>query len=428
MPPRRSSRSRAPDAQPTPAGPSSTPSDITTGKRKRGQSAAANETDAETENVTQSTSRSKPASSSSRTRSKPSSTASISKGRASVGPERTSRASAKARSTKRLEEVPEIEEGSDLDEEGVHGEHERADDIDERRTEAPPARKRSRKSVDDYEEPREEEEEVRKPSRRGRPRQAIKEEEEADPPPAPKTRRSSAKPPSSGKTKTTRSSRRPLRVESESEEESEQGVQEKEEDKEDAILISDDENGALPVLSGGSRKPASRKAASKQSQSMGISSSKPSRNADSSEQQEDENIVLTPRPRKSAPAIPRSNPIVQQQATTEAQEDDLDGFDQVYQASPRRGKRPEADKNSTPSQASRTPRRVPPVEEEEEKSLLEPRVRPQSQSHPPPVEEAKGPSTRLVIHKMVLVNFKSYAGRQEIGPFHKVRAENVRIR
>ncbi|KAF8753966.1 SMC proteins Flexible Hinge Domain [Rhizoctonia solani] len=30
-----------------------------------------------------------------------------------------------------------------------------------------------------------------------------------------------------------------------------------------------------------------------------------------------------------------------------------------------------------------------------------------------------GPKKRLVIHKIALVNFKSYAGRQEIGPFHK---------
>jgi len=29
------------------------------------------------------------------------------------------------------------------------------------------------------------------------------------------------------------------------------------------------------------------------------------------------------------------------------------------------------------------------------------------------------PKPRLTIHKLVLVNFKSYAGRQEIGPFHK---------
>lgn len=30
------------------------------------------------------------------------------------------------------------------------------------------------------------------------------------------------------------------------------------------------------------------------------------------------------------------------------------------------------------------------------------------------------PSTRLLIQKIVLNNFKSYAGRVEIGPFHKV--------
>ncbi|KAI5119782.1 hypothetical protein M0805_009253 [Coniferiporia weirii] len=34
-------------------------------------------------------------------------------------------------------------------------------------------------------------------------------------------------------------------------------------------------------------------------------------------------------------------------------------------------------------------------------------------------EEPQGPKSRLVIHKMALVNFKSYAGRQVIGPFHK---------
>ncbi|KAF8917317.1 Structural maintenance of chromosomes protein 4, partial [Haplosporangium bisporale] len=37
-----------------------------------------------------------------------------------------------------------------------------------------------------------------------------------------------------------------------------------------------------------------------------------------------------------------------------------------------------------------------------------------------PVKELPSePVPRLVIEKMVLVNFKSYAGRQEIGPFHK---------
>ena len=60
---------------------------------------------------------------------------------------------------------------------------------------------------------------------------------------------------------------------------------------------------------------------------------------------------------------------------------------------------------------------------EEEHSLLDPPFpaspRKAAQAAPPP-EELSGPKPRLVIHKLVLVNFKSYAGRQEIGPFHKV--------
>jgi hypothetical protein len=34
--------------------------------------------------------------------------------------------------------------------------------------------------------------------------------------------------------------------------------------------------------------------------------------------------------------------------------------------------------------------------------------------------DQKPPEKRLTIHKLVLENFKSYAGRQEIGPFHSV--------
>ncbi|CAE6448952.1 unnamed protein product [Rhizoctonia solani] len=42
-----------------------------------------------------------------------------------------------------------------------------------------------------------------------------------------------------------------------------------------------------------------------------------------------------------------------------------------------------------------------------------------SQVEPKAPEVPAGPKKRLVIHKIALVNFKSYAGRQEIGPFHK---------
>ena len=64
-------------------------------------------------------------------------------------------------------------------------------------------------------------------------------------------------------------------------------------------------------------------------------------------------------------------------------------------------------------------------DEEIEESLLDPippsMFQAQSLSQaPPPPEEPTGPKSRLTIHKMALVNFKSYAGRQEIGPFHKV--------
>ena len=70
--------------------------------------------------------------------------------------------------------------------------------------------------------------------------------------------------------------------------------------------------------------------------------------------------------------------------------------------------------------------REPVVEEEEEKSLFEPPPMPPPPSiAPPPPEEPSGPKSRLMIHMMALVNFKSYAGRQVIGPFHKVRLSQV---
>ncbi|KAJ7783053.1 RecF/RecN/SMC [Mycena metata] len=60
-------------------------------------------------------------------------------------------------------------------------------------------------------------------------------------------------------------------------------------------------------------------------------------------------------------------------------------------------------------------------EDEEEKSLFDPppMPTPAQLAQLAVVEEPTGPKSRLVIHKMALVNFKSYAGRQEIGPFHK---------
>jgi structural maintenance of chromosome 4 len=66
------------------------------------------------------------------------------------------------------------------------------------------------------------------------------------------------------------------------------------------------------------------------------------------------------------------------------------------------------------------PSNTPPVYEE--KSLLDNLPASPSKAKRPalPLEDHQGPRPRLVIHKLVLVNFKSYAGCQEIGPFHRV--------
>lgn len=66
------------------------------------------------------------------------------------------------------------------------------------------------------------------------------------------------------------------------------------------------------------------------------------------------------------------------------------------------------------------PSNTPPVYEE--KSLLDnlPTSPSKAKRPPLPLEDLQGPRPRLVIHKLVLVNFKSYAGCQEIGPFHRV--------
>ena len=44
-------------------------------------------------------------------------------------------------------------------------------------------------------------------------------------------------------------------------------------------------------------------------------------------------------------------------------------------------------------------------------------VRSRAMAVPVP-QESSGPKARIVITHLVLINFKSYAGRQEVGPFH----------
>jgi structural maintenance of chromosome 4 len=82
---------------------------------------------------------------------------------------------------------------------------------------------------------------------------------------------------------------------------------------------------------------------------------------------------------------------------------------------------PSAQPRSQHNGAAQVVSNLTPEIEEEEKSLFGPPPMPEPSSLPHAIpEEPAGPKSRLVIHKMALINFKSYAGRQEIGPFHKV--------
>lgn len=96
---------------------------------------------------------------------------------------------------------------------------------------------------------------------------------------------------------------------------------------------------------------------------------------------------------------------------------ELDSEDESFMASggPARKRQPKKEKESTAS--------VVEESEEEDIDMSEPAPRPSAPPLTQPIhkepEEPQGPRPRLIIHKLVLVNFKSYAGRQEIGPFHK---------
>ncbi|KAI6136025.1 hypothetical protein F5141DRAFT_4647 [Pisolithus sp. B1] len=387
MLPRRSSRSTRTSGESAPAvAPTSSGS-----KRKRGQSAALNEVDDEKENVSKLGTKS---SSSSRTR-RPSSRAS------SVGAPSRAYRSTRASARGNLREVEE-EEG---EEHGVEEEQVTED------SEVPRVRKRSRNSTEKEEEDEEvvrseEEEEPPKKPARGRRDQTVAEvkEEAEEVKPASRSRRPPAKPPSSRAA--TRLSRKPVQVETDVEEE------------EIVPLSEDDSDGVLPIPKGGKRTAG--KSQSRGGRPRQTSGKVPSDQEDPAVQQSsvgEAGNASTPQPRNSLPTTPVKT--VSHPASHEHDGDDLDGFDETFKGSPMRSRRQDA-KNNPPSQS--TKRAAVAVADEEEKSLLEPREpkpKPQSQIQISHAEEPSGPRSRLVIHKMVLINFKSYAGRQEIGPFHK---------
>lgn len=243
-----------------------------------------------------------------------------------------------------------------------------------------PEKKKSRKSVEGEDEDEDDEiVELPKP-RRGRVKKIVQDDDEVQEVKPP--RRSSAKPRST-------QSRKTAKVE----------VSDDEELK-DIITISEDDEEVKPT-----RRSSAKSRPTRSRKPILISED---------EEEEIQEVTLdpnvTPRPRNSFPAVPleHNSPVAEDDM------DDLDGFQEEFHQTPRRAPRQSQQSQATPK------RPAPPLKEEEEMSLLEPRVRPTSVMQPPAPEEQSGPKPRLVIHKMVLVNFKSYAGRQEIGPFHKV--------
>lgn len=111
----------------------------------------------------------------------------------------------------------------------------------------------------------------------------------------------------------------------------------------------------------------------------------------------------------SGPAKPASSPAARAPEAEDSEDDGdetirLDAPPLIQETAPTPG--PSTPLRASAARASSSTPVAPP---------LSPSAPAASQDPAPP----KGPTPRLTIHKIVLVDFKSYANRQEIGPFHK---------
>ena len=141
--------------------------------------------------------------------------------------------------------------------------------------------------------------------------------------------------------------------------------------------------------------------------------------------------VSTSNGRKSKPtAPPPSSKAPAHQSSEEVEDSDIEPM--PMKKKPSKPKAPAkrvaaSSDDADPEKSGNNTSAAVTQDDDVEESLLDPvppslslsRAGSLSQVQPP--DEPKGPKARLTIHKMALVNFKSYAGRQEIGPFHKVR-------
>ena len=136
-----------------------------------------------------------------------------------------------------------------------------------------------------------------------------------------------------------------------------------------------------------------------------------------SDSDEDEEVKPTRKGRKAKVSAPRKPP---KKAVPPVPVDESDD-DEVKPLPPPRSKSASAKIEENRKASGKAAAEHAEQEEEEEKSLFEPPpIPPPSRLPQTALEESSAPKARLVIHKLALINFKSYAGRQEIGPFHKV--------
>lgn len=222
-------------------------------------------------------------------------------------------------------------------------------------------------------------------------------------------------------------------------------IQEGSDQEEEGIEQEGDKSRARRSVS--KAKPKAALAAKKRSTSASVASEK--------EDSEDELGLSPPRP-KVKKAGPAPNPKANKQVITSEDEDEaeeeLQNALRARRAStatvaasepptPTIQPREEDDRSATPRASEGAPEiRVEKADSDDndeastvgQKTPTKPRSPSQKplaplkslhSSAPAPAQaphpSQSGPKPRLTIHKLVLVNFKSYAGRQEIGPFHK---------
>ncbi|KAF5370011.1 hypothetical protein D9758_001368 [Tetrapyrgos nigripes] len=180
-----------------------------------------------------------------------------------------------------------------------------------------------------------------------------------------------------------------------------------------------------------SRKPKGRKPAAPRGRSARVSSQRRSKRTSdpspSPSEARDESEDETPPALKTTKRSSKAKVVLDEDATME-DNDDLSAFEEPIKAKPKAPKGPSKPKSSSSSR--RTSGADAEKEDEDEVEDLQKPTASEPLSVPPASqsgqmqtqaipEEPQGPKSRLVIHKLALVNFKSYAGRQEIGPFHK---------